>query len=394
MIRIIKGGLDPSNTARYKFISGVVSDTRLMGVVAMHLIFKDMVQEDAPLFHQFYYFDYEELGLESLKLLRSNNEEDVGRMVKECFAGLGANLVELSEKETYYLANWMKEDTVKKKQILPDEIEEIEYVFLKAQELEGSELSILNSKMTVPIKSEYGIVNYYLMRCFGKDREGAELLTFDGIDVFDPSPKDHSTFLKNKITLLPESAGQHKVYRCESLIEIEKDAKHHLVVTEVELQSRKVLACRIISDIAVSLYEASLLLAKEEYVSVFEMKEGTDAFSFAASFAKFALGMTHSGHPAGEMFMDFMPNNNHAENKVFMLSDDISGLYFAGDSGQIVCASYSLSGIIQAETKLMIGQVGEFVTLTNRYHFPASIIYDFAESGFTDFNEYLASVDD
>ena len=54
MIKVLKGGLDPSNTARYKFISGVVSDTRLMGVVAMHLIFEDTVLPAAPHFHQMY----------------------------------------------------------------------------------------------------------------------------------------------------------------------------------------------------------------------------------------------------------------------------------------------------------------------------------------------------
>ncbi len=396
MIKVLKGGLDPSNTARYKFISGVVSDTRLMGVVAMHLIFEDTILTENPHQHQFYYFDYEELGLETIKILYTNNPDEIETSVKESFAGLGAKLVELTEDEAYYLANWMIEDTKKKCQPVPGEASDIEFMQLKARELTKEELKALNDKMCVPLKSDYGAVNYYLMRCFGKDFEAAKFVTdstYPGSAFEDVTLAGHSTFLKNKITTLSDTAGAHKVYKCESLVEVEKDAKHHVVVSEVEVYKRKVIGVKKISDIPVSVYEASILLSKEEFVSIYQPKEGFDALEFSLSFGKFALGMTHNSHAAGEMFMDFMPTNDHAESKIFMLSDDIRALYFVSDEGQIVTAAYNIGAILQAETRLALSPIGEFVELTNRYKFPASIIYDFAESGFTDFNEFLHSID-
>ena len=391
MIKVLKGGLDPSNTSRYKFISGEVSNTRLMGVVAMHLRFEDLLLPAASTFHQFYYFDYEELGLETLRLSHTDDPKEVDRLVKEAFAGLGAELVELTEDESYFLANWMMEDTKKKNQPLPDETKEIEYIKLKARALDDKEMEMLNVKLCVPIKSDYGIANYFLMRCFGKDFEGAKLVSEEG--VFDPSPKKHSTFLRNKIEVLSGADSPRKIFRCESLIEVEAEEKHHLVVTEIQVLRRKVVSSQLISDTPISLFEASLLLAKEEYISVFNMKEDADALDFTADFNVFSLGMTHNGHSGGEMFMDFKPNNDHAEAKIFMLSDDIRALYFVTDEGQVVTTAYSLGGIIEAETRLLFSPVGKYLELTNRYQFPASIIYDFAESGFTDFNEYLGAIE-
>ena len=392
MITMLKGGLDPSNTARYKFISGVVSDTRLMGVVAMHLIFEDRILTDNPNQHQFYYFDYEELGLETLKLLYTNNEKLIEVNEKESFAGLGAQLIELTEDEAYYLANWMIEDTKKKGQPLPTEVRDIEYIKIKARELDAKELEALNKKICVQLRSDYGAVNYYLMRCFGKDYEAAKLVA-DPNGIFeDVTPKTHSTFLKNKITVLSETAGAHKVYKCESLIEVEQEKKHHLIVSEVEVFKRKVVSVKKISDMKISLYEASLLLAKQEFVSVYKLKEDLIPFDFDDYMVDFTLGMTHNLHETGIMFMDFMPNNDHAEFKTFMLSDDIRALYFMLDSGQLVTAAYSLGSILGAEAKLAQSPLAQYLEITNRYQFPASIIYDFAESGYTDFNQFIKSL--
>ena len=66
-VQILKGGLD--SPSRYKFIQGCVTNTRLMGVIAMHLEWEDCAIKANPHVHQYYYFDYEELGLETLKIM-------------------------------------------------------------------------------------------------------------------------------------------------------------------------------------------------------------------------------------------------------------------------------------------------------------------------------------
>ncbi len=392
MIKVLKGGLDPSNLNRYKFISGVVSDTRLMGVVAMHLIFSDTALPDNPNEHQFYYFDYEELGLESLKIVYSNDFNEIKRDVKQCFAGLGAQIIEITESEAYYLANWMIEDTKNKKQELPEEIKEIPFVQARACELSKDEIDALNSKMCVKIKTDYGVVNYYLMRYFGRDLEALKFVSESNANIEDLGISSHCTFLRNKITTLPETAGTNKVYRCETLIELESEQIHHLIVSEIEVYKRKVVGVKKISDISLSLYETSMLLAREEFVTVFEFKDNIDIYKFSACFEEFTLGMTQNSHSNGDMFMEFKPDNNHAESKLFMLSNDVQALYYVAGINQIVVAAYNMEDVLKAEMNLALSTAGEFLDITNRYKFAASIIYDFAESGFTDFNEYINSI--
>ncbi|MDO5441937.1 MAG: hypothetical protein Q4F55_05235 [Bacillota bacterium] len=410
MVKVVKGGLDEGNPNRYKFISGAVSDTRLMGVTAMHLVFEDQILPQQPLFHLFFYFDYEELGLETLRTLHSSDDKEIERGVRECFAGLGAQLVTIDEAEGYYYAKWMVDETKRKKQPLPSNIKEIQFILNQVCsaaihegeanspatfEFTEKQLEMLNVKLCVLIKSDYGIVNYYLMRLFGKDNEGARLLVDRAADEskFDViAPETHCTFLKNSISI-SESIGEHKIYRCESLVEVEAIAKHHYIVSEIEVYKRKVVGAKKISETEISLYEATLLLTREEYVSVYELDDDASWGDFSKSFADFSLGMTHTEHAGGRMFMDFMPNNNHAENKVFKLNDDIRALFYITGQGQLVVSAYTLNGIIQAEARLMLSDLGGMISATNHYQFPASIIYDFAESGFTDFNQYLRELE-
>lgn len=416
MVKVLKGGLDEGNPKRYKFISGAVSDTRLMGVTAMHLVFADQLLQGQPLLHAYFYFDYEELGLESLKIVHTNDAMLTERNVRECFAGLGAQLVDLDEAEAYYYAKWMVDETKRKKQPLPNNIKEIQFILNQVcstaigEESKGAavihegesnspatfeftdkQLDMLNVKLCVPIKSDYGIVNYYLMRLFGKDDSGARLLVDRAADqnnIETIAPSSHCTFLKNKVNIC-ESLGDHKIYRCESLVEVEAELKHHYIVSEIEIYKRKVVGAKKISDTPISLYEASLMLCREEYVSVYELDENALPNDFAGTFADFSLGMTNTQHASGKMFMDFMPNNNHAENKVFKLNDDIRALFYITTSGQIVVSAYTLNGIIQAEARMMLSDLGGMIKPIGHYQFQASIIYDFAESGFTDFIEYL-----
>ncbi len=253
-----------------------------------------------------------------------------------------------------------------------------------------AEMDLLNVKLCVPVKSDYGIVNYYLMRVFGKDDEGARLLVQKGYEEYIKpiAPDTHCTFLRNKITVL-DASGLRKLYRCESIVELEREAAHHLVVSEVEVMKRKVISARKISDTKISLFEAGMVLNKEEYVTVFKFDDELDPLVLSPVFEKMTPGFTKNEHLLGDMFIEFMPTNEHAEKKVFMLSDDVKNLYYVSRSGEIVLASYGLRDIMEGEDFLQKGQLGKYLKITGRYTFAASMIYDFAESGVSSFAAYL-----
>lgn len=393
-IKVLKGGLDPSNPTRYKFISGCVTNTRLMGVVAMHLAFADTLLPDAAEFHQFYYFDYEELGLEHMSLLRSSNPRIIETEEKMAFAGLGADIVPITEEEGCLLAYWMAEDTKKKEEELPEELSEVTFVLDKGKEVDISVWDSLNKKMCVPIKSDYGVINYFLMRSFGLDYEALPFVsTLSKEEVRIALPYTHCTYLRNKIES-KDGVGTHRYYTCETLIDVEKENRHHVVVSEIEVKDRKVVSISRISDASVSDYEAGLILAKEEYVSVFDFSEDLieEGEVYISLLTDMTVGMTHNEHPSGTMFMCFKENNNHAENKVFLLNDDLKYLVFVTVKGQIVISSFTVDGIIEGETNLIAHGLSKYLEGAGRYNFPSSIIYDFAESSLDDFNDFLGDL--
>ncbi len=66
--KLIKGGRDEHLRDLFRFIGGEATDTRLMGVLGMHLHWRYVGGELPEDIHQFWYFDIEEIGLDSLSI--------------------------------------------------------------------------------------------------------------------------------------------------------------------------------------------------------------------------------------------------------------------------------------------------------------------------------------
>jgi len=135
-----------------------------------------------------------------------------------------------------------------------------------------------------------------------------------------------------------------------------------------------------------------MMLARNEYVTVYEILS-EDMTPFDEAFATFSIGTTRTGHETGDMYMEFKPDNRHAECQEFKLSDDIETLYYVTDFGQLIVAAYSLESIQRAEKRIAADPLAVHVMPTAKYNFAQSILYEFAVSGYTDFEEYLSTLD-
>ncbi len=392
-LTILEGGLGAGLGGGYTFADGAVTDTRLMGVLGLRLHW--IKEEGSPReqnIYQFYYYDIEELGLDTLSIYILDDEESVASATKACFGGLGAVMWPVTEKEGRWLAARFVEETKRKGQILPENIEQARFVFEDAPQLSETEESTLMGKTCTMIYTDYGVVNYYLMRLFGKDPAGAALLRAKGLpeDNFeDVSLPHHATFLKNTIENFTDRNGRAS-YLCESLVE-SRDG-HWIVVSEVEVVDLRVVSCRKRTEFKVSVPEASMMLARNEYVTVYEILS-EDMTPFDEAFATFSIGTTRTGHETGDMYMEFKPDNRHAESQEFKLSDDIETLYYVTDFGQLIVAAYSLESIQRAEKRIASDPLAVYVMPTAKYNFAQSILYEFAVSGYTDFEEYLSTLD-
>ncbi|MBQ2228409.1 MAG: hypothetical protein II427_04740, partial [Firmicutes bacterium] len=163
-LKVLKGGKSSSLITEYRFAGGEVTDTRLMGVVGMHLHWILPYETEDRDLHQFYYYDIEELGLESMGVYIGDDEIAVEVTARSIFGGLGGTMKDLSEREARWLANTMIAETKRRNQLLPEEARELEFITQVPVLLSEEEKDALQRKMCVEIRSDYGLINYYLMR--------------------------------------------------------------------------------------------------------------------------------------------------------------------------------------------------------------------------------------
>lgn len=391
---VIKGGLP--DYPQYEFLEASITDTRLMGVLGLRVHYvvypidpfdlNDIEDE-----YHFYYYDIEELGLDYLNVYELKSEQEVETATRACFGGLGAQMMPLTEEQALYMIHYFIDGTLKKGQPLPNELEEIMPALGPKPVLTKAELDDLNDMMCVPLATDYAAVNYYLMRCFGKDEEGARLLINKSAkeeDIEQISLKNHATFLKNSIQIyynIDESVS----YLSESLVE--SDDKHYIVTSEIKLAAGKVIYAKKKSQFAISLQEASMILSRREYCNVYRILVPMEDFD--VDFSSIAIGTTKTAHPTGDMFMEFKPDNNHVEKAEFKLYNDLAALYYVSDYGELIVASYTLGDMMAAEKKIINSPLTADIALAGRLQFQNSLVYEFAQSGFTSFGEFIKSLE-
>jgi len=393
-LKVIRGGKAKDNKIQYRFIEGYVTDTRLMGVLGLHLHYEKEV-ENFGLYnvHCFLYYDIEEIGFDSVKVLEIEEPEAVARAEKSSFGALGAEMLPISEKESLYLVNEFIQGTKEKHKPLPLEISDIQFIINQIQEcseiLNPGEINSLNLRICTKVHTDYGLVNYYIMRCIGKDYQGARLLCDDKIEdknFDDLSFKHLGTFLQNSIETFIDEQGSAS-YLCQSLIDT--DNSYKLLQSELKTKDGKVVSAKKRFVMPISIQEASLMLSSPEFVTVFEIYPGIEAEEFEKDFADYSIGFTKTYHDSGIMYMEFNDNNLHVEKSEFNLSDDVMAVYFVTDYGQLVVGAYSLQTIESIEKKLALDPVSDDMMISGKYQFTQSVVYEFALSGLPDFEEFI-----
>ena len=433
-LTVIEGGLSTSGSNTHKEFAGAyITNTRLMGVMGMYVHWKLTEYPACPDFHQFFYFDAEEYGFESYRSVTGNKVEEIASIEQTMINGLGGRKMELSEREVrailwkYMLFN--KEHNIP----LPEKLHEYEFLLEEEVLLDTGEYSDLVMKLCDPIASPFHVINYFLMRCFGHDYEAASWLCRSDVPLHlyrDEHPQ--ATFCKNTIdfddsistdargcNLRPigdrdtESAEAHPgskgnsskcrggsstrrvasrndadsaAYLCESLVEY--DGQYHIVISRVTVDGElMVTGFEACSSFKISSMEAAMMLAKPEFITVYETLIPVDEFSSLLS--QVPINCLITPHQNGKLYMMFHNHNDHVNKQIFMLSADVAGIYYLSNSGQLLAVAYGLPEIHALEKDLRKSVLSPYAVATGKYEFKEPVLYDFVESQFEDFNEFL-----
>lgn len=385
---VIKGGAGVAvNSQRRKFISAFITDTRLMGVIGLYIQWElfttDSISESASDFHQFFYFDAEEYGFETYKSLLGSDSETLTITEQALIGGLGGSKVNVSEREATFLVQKYAMMNQALDIPYPDERSEYDFLLEEPVLLSESENEALIDKLCTPITSDYQLINYFLMRVFGRDFEAAEYLAAEDLK-YDELPEEiGATLCKNSIEEFFDESGCS--YLCESLIEF--DGKYKLVISEINLEEGRVSHTKKRSSFFVTAAEAAMMLNHPEFITVYEIL--TEPEDFSKRFADLPANSMQTVHDNGRLYLEFNKNNDHVNRKIFRLNEDIHGLYYATDFGQLIIAAYSLNEIHEIEKTLNKSDVSSCIIPTAKYEFKEPILYEFIQSDFDDFSDFL-----
>lgn len=354
-----------------------------MGVVGLYIHWELSNTDTASDFHQFFYFDAEEYGFETYKSLLGSDSEALTVMEQALIGGLGGSKVNVSEREAIFLLQHYAAMNETLSIPLPDEKSEYEMLLEEPITLSDSEHAALIEKLCTPIVSDYQLINYFLMRVFGRDFEAAEYLAADGLSFDDLPEEIGATLCKNGIEEFFDESGCS--YLCESLIEF--DGKYELIVSELNLEEGKIIRIKKRSSFFVTSAEAAMMLNHPEFITVYEIL--TEPEDFSRRFASLPANSMQTAHDNGRLYLEFNKNNDHVNRKVFRLNEDIHGLYYATDFGQLIIAAYSLAEIHEIEKVLNKSEVSTCIIPTAKYEFKEPILYEFIQSDFDDFADFL-----
>ena len=392
-LTVIEGGLSSSIDSRDKFfVSAYATNTRLMGVLAIYAHWKiSNPVEDMDL-HQFFYIDCEETGLETYTSILGGDTEEISMVEQALMGGLGAKKIEITQRQLKGLLTCYKIFNQRHGLPLPENTGE--YAFLLEPEtiLNPNERKILMKQICGQITSDYQAINYFLMRCFSQDYDGAAYLTGAAfpLDLYDNYRQ--ATFCKNVIdrNLIYDDGAVS--YLCESLIERNDD--YETVISKVVVKDLKIVGFEYCSGFAVSAAEAAMMLAKPEFVTVYEVLLSDEDMENNIGELTINLNTVMSTHENGRLFMSFKQNNDHVNSRVFHLSNDVKGVYFLTDFGQLIIAAYSLPDIRYLENKLKMSPLAPFLMTTAKYEFKEPVLFEFIQNDFEDFEDFLDFIRD
>lgn len=392
-LTVIEGGLAASIDKRPKhFISAYVTDTRLMGVLVVHAFWKIPSAGGFTDYHQFFYIDCEEAGLETFKSLLDSDPSELEMTEQALIGGLGASRIEITERQLMGLLTDYKQFNEQRNLPLPGKYEEYKFLLEPETVLEPDESRLMMQLICGELKSNYQVINYFLMRCFGQDYSGAAYLA-DGrvpLNLYDNYRQ--ATFCKNVIDKDTSYQDGATSYLCESLIEMNNS--YEIVISKVIVKDLKVVDFKHCSGFAVSSAEAAMMLARPEFVTVYEVLLSDHDMDENIGELTVTLNTVMSTHENGRLFMAFKPSNAHVDSRVFRLSNDVKGIYFLTDYGQLITASYSLPGIHQLEKKLAACPLAPFLMPTAKYEFKEPVLFEFINSDFEDFEDFLDVIKD
>jgi hypothetical protein len=399
-LQVIEGGALQRAVPDEKFEGAYATDTRLMGVFVVYIKWQltglASARRKSRFLHQFYYIETTEEGIESYCGVRGQEEEELRFAEQSMLGGLGGGRVPLTMTEAIWLVQQYAQQTKAFGKPLPDDTEDYAFVLAREAVIGPDREEMLFRKLCGDILGDFHLINYFLMRYFARDYYPVDMLSRRAVP-HDLLPGDgYATLCRNDIEPLDAAADQdagETRYVCVSVIE--EDRGHRIVVSEIGVSEEDdgepvVTRLAIESAFAISDAEAAMKLARQEFVTVYEIAGNMETVMDELD-SRYA-GALQNLTEGGKLYISFFDDNNHVNKQKYLLNDDVKEIVYLTVEDQLIIGSYSLAGIKRIENRMMLSRFARQLIEVGKYEFKEPMLYDYTMSYGGDFVRYVEEI--
>ncbi len=382
--KVIKGGGTKAPMPQYKFIKGFVTNTRLMGVIGMKLYWET---EEKYEYVQFFHLDFEEYGIDGFESLTKAREDEIELVTNKMMGGLGGSFMSINKEEAICLINESNKININTNQELPGFVEEYLFLVDSKPSLTKDEETNLWYKICEPIDNPVQVTNYFLMRSVGLDKEGQSFLSINETIDYTPTEKP-CTLIKNVVETSHENDGKSS-YNVESVIDL--DRGYQLIISEIDVvntdEGPKIASAEVKSKMKISTIEAAFQLKKPEYILIYSIEE--DFVEFIEVFDIEKPEAMQNIHKAGFLYTEFKPTNDHVKDNIYYLNGDINAVYYITTGNQLAVSTFEEKNLKKIK-KYFKSEIYEgLLELESEFKVDSPMIYEYVQSGYDDFYEFI-----
>ena len=350
--------------------------------------------------YQFFYFDAEEYGFDRYEsglspiCCRDYHQDPsvVREYASSMFGGLGARKREIDEKQAIYILQRYAAFNRAHGIPMPSPSEEYASLLDKECSLSEAERENIRELICVKVRSPYEAANYFLMRSLGRDFEAAKWLAEENVNCELFPELARCTLCRNasKPDGNPELLALGDVsLTCESLIE-SRDS-YYIGVSRIRVNRLKVTEASPVSLSKITPAEAAMILSRSEYVSNYKVTGPAEAINRFIS--PMLVDSIISKYDENTLFALYKSNNDHVNNRVYRLDNDLIGACYLTESGYFIVFSGSLSGIEYMEKGIEDSPLNFFLEPYGKFEFHENIMWEFISGGYDDLAEFLYDMD-
>lgn len=416
---LIEGGLsqDFNIYDEYTFKECYATNTRLMGVVAMRLLWVSKTEHGKCL-HQLIHLDYSEYGIDEYhEFIEEKNKEIMpvfGDNMDMIYAWEKMSLC-LGGVEKRIPLNYALNFICSSLLIGKNHYKYHDHEIKSFHSFTAKRINFMLSSLGYPKFDEYVIdgkdymfslfpvdleeietVNYFIMRLVDQDYDAARMLSYLPTDLLMNNSLSRLGILElmiNRSELkesLNEGANEQRKYLCRSLL-LGKEYYYSLIEVGIEKSSSlakyKVDYFNIHLINKISAFEAALQLRREEYITTFKVNGMLDNFNSSDMF--FMLKGMPYRVTAGILYMIYNSNNFHVKKNNYYMSQDVYGAILITDYGEVIVMSSDVTRIDMLEKVILASPAALRIDLIERYKFENQIFQSFTKSSGMSFEEFL-----